>query len=66
MGGNQVRFNAEKCKRDKLVKLIAYIKFCYLETGHGMAAINFNRFSVAGYCILVICQKKLSMPLKTL
>ena len=31
------------------------------ETGHGMPAVNFNRFSVTD-CILVICQKRLSMP----
>ncbi|MEW8487244.1 MAG: hypothetical protein AB2705_18860, partial [Candidatus Thiodiazotropha sp.] len=29
------------------------------ETGQGMAVVNFNGgFSVAVYCILVICQKK--------
>ena len=26
------------------------------ETGHGMAVVNFNGFSVAVYCILVIHQ----------
>ena len=31
-----------------------------------MAVINFNGFSVAVYCILVIYQKKLSMPRMTL
>ena len=36
------------------------------ETGHGMAVISFNGFSVAVYCILVIYQKKLSMPRMTL
>ena len=36
------------------------------ETGHGMAVVNFNGFSVAVYCILVIYQKKLSMPHLTL
>ena len=36
------------------------------ETGHGMAVVNFNGFSVAIYCILVIYQKKLSMPPTTL
>ena len=36
------------------------------ETGHGTAIINFNGFSVAVYCILVIYQKKLSMPIMIL
>ena len=27
-----------------------------------MAVVNFNRFSLAVYCIFVICHKKLSMP----
>ena len=36
------------------------------ETGYGMAVVNFYVFSVAVYCILVVCQKKLSMPRMTL
>ena len=36
------------------------------ETGHGMAVVSFNGFPVAVCCILVINQKKLSMPRMTL
>ena len=32
------------------------------EIGHGMAVVNFNSFTVTVYCMLVIYQKKLSMP----
>ena len=31
-----------------------------------MAVVNFNGFSLAVYCIFVICHKKLSMPRMTL
>ena len=36
------------------------------ESGQGIAVVNLNGFSVAVYCILVMYQKKLSMPRMTL
>ena len=33
---------------------------CSLETEHGVAVVSFKEISVAVYCILVICKKKVS------
>ena len=50
-----------------LSRRVANILRCSLpETGHGMAVVNFNGFSLAVYCVFVICHKKLYMPRVTL
>ena len=36
------------------------------ETGHGIAVVDYNGFSLAVYCIFVISHKKLFMPRMTL
>ena len=67
---NEVRFIFKKCNRNKsfisfilffyallALKMIASrrVENCSLpDTGHGMAVVNLNGFSLAVYCIFVI------------
>ena len=46
--------------------VINILRCFLLDNGHGKPVISFKGFSLAVYCIFVICHKKLSMPRMTL
>ena len=60
-------FQNNACVKKNLPRRVRDILLCSSpETGHGMAVVSSNGFSVAVYCILVIYKKKLSIPSMTL